>query len=169
MNALLGRIRAASTLARSSHPAEADRPVTTSRHPDPNPSAWMICPPARRGDRTAALGSCIESGPAGNRHLISEAASGNHTTRQMSSSVCIHYEAISLSPVEKSVPVGAIYQLAPRRIVRTAMPALGMPRLNSKRHPREGGDPGHVAAWKRFPSNDRAAASTDDGFPPPRE
>ena len=35
--------------------------------------AWMVCPPARRGIRTAALGSCAEGRFQDRRRLISEA------------------------------------------------------------------------------------------------
>ena len=64
----------------------------------------------------------LRRGPAGNRHLVSEAASCNHTTRRMSSSVCIHNETISLSPPPESVPVPADSHTPSHSLARARYP-----------------------------------------------
>jgi hypothetical protein len=63
-NALLGRVRASLGACSVSPPTQAALGQATSPHPGPDlgisperPDAWMVCPPAGRGDRTAALGS----------------------------------------------------------------------------------------------------------------
>jgi hypothetical protein len=44
----------------------------------PRVDAWMVCPPARRGIRTTAPGSCAEGRFQDRRRLISEARAENH-------------------------------------------------------------------------------------------
>ncbi len=58
----------------------------------------MVCPPARRGIRTAAPGSCAEGRFQDRRRLISEARAENHISPRPSCSVCLHYEPQKLIP-----------------------------------------------------------------------
>ena len=101
-NALLGRIRVSSALARSTH-----RPPRLVAYDFASsgiqPGAWMICPPTRRNYRTAALGSCAERRFQDRQPLISEARAPKHTPRSPSSSAYIHYEPTSLSPLAEAV------------------------------------------------------------------
>jgi len=46
----------------------------------PRVGAWMVCPPARRGLRTAAPGSCAERRFQDRRRLVSEARALRHRT-----------------------------------------------------------------------------------------
>ena len=56
----------------------------------PRVGAWMVCPPARLGLRTAAPGSCAEGRFQDRRRLISEARADNHKSQRPSCSVSIH-------------------------------------------------------------------------------
>src|SRR4029453_7809548 len=56
----------------------------------PRIGAWMVCPPARRGIRTAAPGSCAEGRFQDRRRLISEARADNHIPPRPSCSGSIH-------------------------------------------------------------------------------
>ena len=100
-NALLGRIRVSSALARSTH-----RPKRLIAYDFASsgiqPGAWMICPPTRRNYRTAALGSCAERRFQDRRPLISEACAPKHIPSSPSSSAYIHYEPQKLIPAHRS-------------------------------------------------------------------
>ena len=90
-NALLGRVRASSTLAWSVHQPRrfVVRGFTAS---GPRARAWMIYPPAGRGGRTAVPGSCAELRLQDTALLISGAGTGEHIVRLPSSSTRIHNE-----------------------------------------------------------------------------
>ena len=64
----------------------------------PRIGAWMVCPPARRGIRTAAPGSCAEGRFQDRRRLISEARAEKHISPRPSCSVCLHHEPAKLIP-----------------------------------------------------------------------
>ena len=100
-NALLGRIRVSSALARSTH-----RPKRLVAYDfassGSQPGAWMICPPTRRSNRTAALGSCAERRFQDRQPLISEARAPKRIPSPASSSGYIHYEPRRLIPAHRS-------------------------------------------------------------------
>src|SRR5436190_15245445 len=113
MNALLGRVRASSTLARSVHQPKRlvvrDFAASGSRA-----DARLVWPPARRGIRTAAPGSCAELRLQDTALLISGACAEDHIPPPPSSSARIHDEPRILSPLPNPVdqlsgsgPIGA--------------------------------------------------------------
>ena len=124
-NALLGRIRVSAALARSNH-----RPKRLVAYDfassGPQPGAWMICPPTRRNDRTATLGSCAERRFQDRRPLISEARASKHTPRSPSSSAYIHYEPENLSPPPR--PCSSQHD---RRILNASCLAATLPQMSS--------------------------------------
>jgi hypothetical protein len=81
----------ARALARSAHRPwpSTDFGFATS---GPRVDAWMVCPPARRGIRTAAPGSCAEGRFQDRRRLISEARADNHISQRPSCSACVHHQ-----------------------------------------------------------------------------
>ena len=64
----------------------------------PRAGAWMVCPPTRRGIRTAAPGSCAEGRFQDRRRLISEARAEKHISQPPSCSACVHHQPKNLSP-----------------------------------------------------------------------
>ena len=68
----------------------------------PRIGAWMVSPPARRGLRTAAPGSCAERRFQDRRRLISEARAHNHIPPRPSCSVCLHHQPAKLIPAARA-------------------------------------------------------------------
>jgi hypothetical protein len=64
----------------------------------PRIGAWMVCPPARRGLRTAAPGSCADGRFQDRRRLISEARAEDHISPRPSCSAYLHHQPKNLSP-----------------------------------------------------------------------
>src|SRR2546429_2006165 len=75
----------------------------------PRADARLVWPPARRGIRTAAPGSCAELRLQDTALLISGAGTGEHIARPASSSACIDHETRNLIPgaeIRGSAPAG---------------------------------------------------------------
>jgi hypothetical protein len=70
----------------------------------PRVGAWMVCPPTRRGIRTAAPGSCAERRFQDRRRLISEARADNHISQAPSCSGSIHPQPQKLVPAARAWP-----------------------------------------------------------------
>jgi hypothetical protein len=134
VNALLGRVRASSTLARSVHQPKRlvihDFAASGSRA-----DARLVWPPARRGIRTAAPGSCAELRLQDTALLISGAGIGEHIVRPPSSSAHIHDEPRILSPRPDRVfprtpparcATGPTFSTAPRAARRIALSWSGL-------------------------------------------
>jgi hypothetical protein len=90
----------------------------------PRIGAWMVCPPTRRGIRTAAPGSCAERRFQDRRRLISEAGAENHISPRPSCSVSLHHE------LAKLIPAAGAHRWSAAGVV----PAAGEVRAQS--HPR---------------------------------
>ena len=120
----------ARALARSAHRPwpSTDFGIAAS---GPRIGAWMVCPPARRGIRTTAPGSCAEGRFQDRRRLISEASADNHISQRSSCSVSIHSEPQKLIPaaaawpgVARDLAGGSIWRLLRATSLHTPPPPV---------------------------------------------
>ena len=74
-----------------------ERPAPSTSGPQCT-GAPLVWRPARKGLRTAILGSCTETRPCSEPRPISEARAPKHIPRRRSSSAYIHYEPTKLIP-----------------------------------------------------------------------
>ena len=79
-----------------------ERPAPSTSGPQCT-GAPLVWRPARKGLRTAILGSCTETRPCSEPRPISEARRTKHILQRPSSSAYIHYEPENLSPLAGAV------------------------------------------------------------------